>query len=136
MNTRSIFDADMSRPVIPARPKPDEMSLPEDALAEAMRAEAKRNPVMRKIAWPTNTAQRHHIGPHGLPGNMQPDTIQARIWQHLVAHGPKTREELAAALDEQGWRVAEAVQNLCRRRVVKRQKAWNKRGPVEAVEIE
>ena len=126
----------MSRPVIPARPKPDRMALPEGRLAKAMMAEASRNPHMRKIAWPTNVAQRHHIGPHGLPGNMQPDTIQARIWLHLVAHGPKTREELAAALDEQGWRVAEAVQNLCRRRVVKRQKGRNRRGPIEAVEID
>ena len=111
------------------------MALPEGRLADAMQAEAAKNPVMRKIAWPTTTAQRHHIGPHGLPGNMRPDTIQARIWLHLVAHGPKTRQELAAALNEQGWRVCEAVQNLTRRRVVKRQKAWSKNGPVEAVEI-
>ena len=136
MNTRSIFDEDMSRPVIPVRPKPGAMALSEDALAKAMQEEASRNRFMRPVPWAGSTPMRDGLGPHGLPGSMQPDTLQARVWLFLVDHGPHTSEGIQAALGEDRWRVRECIQNLLRRGVAKRQKPNSKTALIEAVEME
>jgi hypothetical protein len=130
MTVRSIFDDDMSRPVMPVRPRPDEMALPEDALGKAMMAEARSNPAMRPAAWPAKSARRGDFHPCGMPANISPASLQGVIWRLLRDQGPMTMADLVAATAVQEQSIIYAIDNMRRRVHLVRQRSWMRGGTI------
>jgi CRP-like cAMP-binding protein len=109
MTVRSIFDADMSRPVRIVRPRPDGMALSERALAKAMADEARTAPHMRRSRSFQEVGAAANLNAHhrkavqvaadcGLPLGIRPGTMAARVYLHLRQHGPLTRAQIAEGL--------------------------------------
>lgn len=120
MTGRSIFDADMAIPVVPVRPRPDGMALPEDALAEAMAREAAKADHMRARGWMVNTALRGASHSDGMPGNIAPGTVTAMVWRFLKANGPSRRDEVADGIGVHLLTINNALQRLILMRCIYR----------------
>ncbi len=129
MSVRSIFDADMSRPVQIVRPRPDGMALSERALAKAMAEEARTAPHMRRSRSFQEQGAAANLNAHhrkavqvaadcGLPLGIRPGTMAARVYLHLRQHGPQTRTQIADGLKVSWIEAHNAAERLCRRKLI------------------